>query len=309
MNTPKGKLIIIGGTVDQGNFPGPVIDLPQQINFFEQGILKRIIAESSKKELSAIEIVTTASSMPKASGAGYIKAFNQLGASNVNVLSVRTRAEANASQNIERLMMADVVFFTGGDQLRLSSIIGGTSFHHLLQEKYKNENFIIAGTSAGAAAASVNMIYEGSSHKALSKGEVKVTGGLGFINNVIIDTHFVERGRMGRLLYACASNPVNLGIGLGEDSGLLITGGKNMEAIGSGLIILVDGTHIRHTNMTDVEIGQPVSIQNLIVHVMSSGDHFDLENGELSIGKLKKRKAKQPSVPGIPLPSGKPSIS
>ncbi|UPT68457.1 MAG: hypothetical protein M0D57_07435 [Sphingobacteriales bacterium JAD_PAG50586_3] len=123
--------------------------------------------------------------------------------------------------------------------------------------------------------------------EALLKGEVKITGGLGLINNVIIDTHFVQRGRIGRLLYACASNPINLGIGLGEDTGLVITNGQTMEAIGSGLIILVDGTHMRHTNLTDVEMGEPVSIENLIVHVMAIGDNFDLRTKKLTIAPAK----------------------
>src|SRR5204862_7980365 len=137
--------------------------------------------------------------------------------------------------------------------------------------RYQEEEFLISGTSAGAAASSNNMIYQGSSQGALLKGEVKITGGLGFINNVIIDTHFVQRGSIGRLLYACGSNPVNLGIGIGEDTGLLITDGNSMEAIGSGLIILVDATNMRNTNMSEVEMGEPVSIENLIVHVMSIG--------------------------------------
>jgi len=127
------------------------------------------------------------------------------------------------------------------------------------------------------------MIYQGSSHEALLKGEVKITGGLGFINNVIIDTHFVQRGRIGRLFYVCASNPINLGIGLGEDTGLLITDGNHMEAIGSGLVILVDGTSMRDTNITEVKMGDPVSIENLHVHVMSLGDHYDLKKKKLTI--------------------------
>ena len=175
------------------------------------------------------------------------------------------------------------MIFTGGDQLRLTSIFGGTNFHHLLLEKYENQSFVISGTSAGAAASSNNMIYQGSSHEALLKGEVKITGGLGFINNVIIDTHFVQRGRIGRLFYACASNPINLGIGLGEDTGLLITNGSDMEAIGSGLVILVDATHMRDTNITKVEMGEPVSIENIVVHVMSLGDHYNLKTKKLII--------------------------
>ena len=283
MNNPKGKLIIVGGSVDRGSFSESRDDLKRNLMFFEKGILKKITTESLKKNLSKIEIITTASNIPEEVGEEYINAFAQLDVMNVSVLNIKTREEANAPENIERLKIADVVVFTGGDQLRLTSIFGGTAFHHLLLEKYQNEEFIISGTSAGAAASSNNMIYQGSSHEALLKGEVKITGGLGFINNVIIDTHFVQRGRIGRLLYACASNPINLGIGLGEDTGLLIVNGNNMEAIGSGLVMLVDGTHMKDTNITDVEIGEPVSIENLIVHVMSLGDHYDLKLKKLTI--------------------------
>ncbi len=286
MDAPKGKLIIIGGSVDKGSYFKEQDNQPQNLKFFEKGILKRISTESLKGNLSRIEIITTASSIPKEVGEEYISAFKQLGILNTAVLDVRTREEANAHATLERLRNADIVMFTGGDQLRLTSIFGGTTFHHLLLERYQKEHFVISGTSAGAAASSHNMIYQGSSSEALLKGEVKITGGLGFINNVIIDTHFVQRGRIGRLLYACASNPVNLGIGLGEDTGLLITHGHSMEAIGSGLVILVDGTHMRHTNITDVEMGQPVSIENLTVHVMSFGDHFDLKTKRLTLKNI-----------------------
>lgn len=283
MNKPKGKLIIIGGSVDRGSFSENSNDLQRNLKFFEKGILKRITLESAKNNLSKIEIITTASMIPEEVGQEYIKAFGQLDVLDVDVLNIRTREEANSNESLERLKNADVVIFTGGDQLRLTSIFGGTAFHHLLCNKYELEDFIIAGTSAGAAASSNNMIYQGSSHEALMKGEVKITGGLGFINNVIIDTHFVQRGRIGRLLYACSSNPMNLGIGLGEDTGLLIIDGNNMEAIGSGLVMLVDATHMRDTNISDVEIGVPVSIENLIIHVMTFGDHYDLKGRKLTI--------------------------
>ena len=283
MTSPKGKLIIIGGSVDKGSFSNHPENLPKHLKFFEKGILRRISNESIKGDKSRIEIITTASSIPQEVGDEYQKAFAQLNILNTDVLDVRSREEANSAHVIERLRNADVVMFTGGDQLRLTSIFGGTSFHHLLIERYENEHFIISGTSAGAAASSKNMIYQGSSSEALLKGEVKITGGLGFINNVIIDTHFVQRGRIGRLLYACASNPVNLGIGLGEDAGLLITNGHVMEAIGSGLVILVDGTHMRHTNITDVQMGDPVSIENLTVHVLALADTFDLKTKKMTL--------------------------
>jgi len=283
MNNPKGKLIIIGGSVDRGSFSENAADLQRNLKFFERGILKRITLESAKGNLSKIEIITTASKIPEEVGIEYVKAFAQLDVHNVSVLGIKSREDANSNENLERLKNADVVVFTGGDQLRLTSIFGGTAFHYLLCNKYDYENFIISGTSAGAAASSNNMIYQGSSQEALLKGEVKITGGLGFMNNVIIDTHFVQRGRIGRLLYACASNPMNLGIGLGEDTGLLITNGNNMEAIGSGLIMLVDATHMRDTNISDVEIGTPVSIENVVIHVMTMGDHYDLKEKKLNI--------------------------
>lgn len=287
MGAPKGKLIIIGGAIHTGSFTEEQFDQPNNLNFFERGILKRITLESAKGADSIIEIITTASNIPEKVGEEYVRAFGQLEVTKVGVLNIKSREEANAPENIERLKNADVLMFTGGDQLRLSSIFGGTAFHHVLMDKYENENIVISGTSAGAAASSNNMIYQGSSREALHKGEVKITGGLGFINNVIIDTHFVERGRIGRLLYACASNPINLGIGLGEDTGLVIIAGQTMEAIGSGLIILVDGTHMGNTSITDVEMGEPVSIENLTVHVMAEGDHFDLRTKKLTIANKK----------------------
>lgn len=283
MSIPKGKLIIIGGSVDKGSFSEDANDVPKKLKFFEQGILNRIIKESAKNTSSKIEIITTASNIPDEVGQEYVNAFHNLNVLDVDVLHIKTREEANSAEIVERLKNADIVMFTGGDQLRLSSIIGGTTFHHLLLDKYENESFIISGTSAGAAASSNNMIYQGSSTGALLKGEVKITGGLGFINNVIIDTHFVQRGRIGRLMYACASNPINLGIGLGEDTGLLITEGRKMEAVGSGLVILVDATQMKDTNLTDIDMGAPVSIENLVVHVMAFGDHYDLRAKKLTI--------------------------
>jgi cyanophycinase len=281
----RGKLIIIGGAVDKGSFTETDLDKnkPQNLNFFEEGILKRLIKESNKQELSRVEVVTTASKIPKEIGAEYVKAFSYLGATNVDVLNIERREQAMDPEVLERLKAADVVMFTGGDQLRLTSILGGTPFDDVLIDKYRNEDFIYAGTSAGAAAASNNMIYQGSSSEALLKGEVKITSGLGLIDDVIIDTHFVQRGRIGRLFQAVVGNPKVLGIGLGEDTGLLITNGRQMEAIGSGLVILVDGREIKDTNLTQVELGQPISINHLVTHVLSKNDTFDLDTFKMTI--------------------------
>ncbi|MCX6310549.1 MAG: cyanophycinase [Bacteroidetes bacterium] len=282
---PKGKLIVIGGAVDKGSFTEKNFDkqVEKNLNFFETGILKRLMIESKHKEDSQVEIITTASKIPREVGPEYAKAFEYLGAKNVSVMHIEKREEADNVELIERIRKADVVMFTGGDQLRLTSILGGTDIHNLILEKYKNEDFIFAGTSAGAAAASSSMIYQGSSSEALLKGEVKITSGLGLIDNVVFDTHFVHRGRIGRLFQAVDGNPKTLGIGLGEDTGLLITDGKFLKAIGSGLVILVDGRFIKDTNITEVEMGQPISIKNLVVHVMSQHDHYDLEKHEMTI--------------------------
>ncbi|HCQ12434.1 cyanophycinase [Flavobacterium sp.] len=281
----RGKLIIIGGAVDKGSFTETNLDrnAPKNLNFFEEGILKRVIKESKLKELSRIEVITTASKIPKEIGPEYVKALNYLGANNVDILDIVRREQAMDPEVLARLRAADVVMFTGGDQLRLTSILGGTQFDDILREKYINEDFIYAGTSAGAAAASSSMIYQGSSSEALLKGEVKITSGLGLIDGVIIDTHFVQRGRIGRLFQAVVGNPKVLGIGLGEDTGLLITNGRQMEAIGSGLVILVDGREVKDTNLTQVELGQPISINHLVTHVMSKNDTFDLDTFKMTI--------------------------
>lgn len=290
MIVPKGKLIIIGGAVDMGTNVSAEehIMLPHYIKFFERGILRRMINESAHQLGSKVEVIVTASQIPELVGEEYIKAFNQLEVTNVNVLDIRTREDAQNPEYLDRIRQADVVMFSGGDQLRLSSIFGGTEFLQILKKRYYNENFIVAGTSAGAAAASTNMIYRGQSSDALVKGEVQITAGLGFIDNVIIDTHFVQRGRIGRLFYAVASNPGILGIGLGEDAGLLITEGSTMEAIGSGLTIVVDGRNLVQTNIYDVEMGAPVSIEGLKVHVMSIYDKYDLDQHRLLIKKVAK---------------------
>ena len=279
-----GKLMIIGGAVNKGSFSETDYDqnIEKNLNFFERGILRKIIDESRLKEDSVIEVITTASQIPQIVGPEYKKAFEFLGAKNVNILDIINREQANSDGITARATAADVVMFTGGDQLRLTSILGGTRFHDIILQKYQEENFIYAGTSAGAAAASENMIYQGSSSEALLKGEIKTTQGLGFIDNVIVDTHFVQRGRIGRLFQAVVNNPRTLGIGLGEDTGLFIDN-DIMTAIGSGLVILVDGRFIKDTNLTNIDLGKPISIDNLIVHVLSQNDFYDLKEKNLTI--------------------------
>lgn len=293
---PVGKLMIIGGAVNKGSFSETDYDqnVEKNLNFFERGILRKIITESKHKEDSVIEVITTASQIPQIVGPEYKRAFEFLGAKNVNILDIQNREQANSDAMVARAHNADVVMFTGGDQLRLTSILGGTRFHDTILLKYQETDFVYSGTSAGAAAASENMIYQGSSSEALLKGEIKTTQGLGFIDNVIVDTHFVQRGRIGRLFQAVVNNPRTLGIGLGEDTGLYIHGDE-MTAVGSGLVILVDGRFIKDTNLTNIHLGEPISIDNLTVHVMSVNDCFNLKTKELTI-----ENSQYSPVPSVP---------
>ena len=147
----------------------------------------------------------------------------------------------------------------------------------ILKYRYQHENFLIAGTSAGAMAMSNTMIYEGNAAIANLKGEVKITTGLGLMFDVIIDTHFDKRGRFNRLAQAVAAQPGAIGIGLGEDTGIVVSEGIELKAIGSGSVVIIDGRNIDFNNIADIKFGQPISVENIIVHIMSKGDVYNLE--------------------------------
>jgi cyanophycinase len=189
-------------------------------------------------------------------------------------MHIRTRQDTLNPEYLKRVMQCDAVMFSGGNQLRLSVTDGGTEFLSIMKKRYIYEDFVIAGTSAGAMAMSKTMIYEGNATRAHLKGEVKITTGLGFIDSVIIDSHFEKRGRFGRLAQAVATNPSQIGIGLGEDTGMLITEGNKMEAIGSGLVVIIDGHDILHSNIADIPDGNPISIENLKVHFCEKGNGY-----------------------------------
>lgn len=276
MNTPKGKIIAIGGNEDKGTYSNSRSQRKYYLNFFELGILKRFTAELGKAN-PQIEVITTASMIPEEVGAIYQKAFSILDLHNVGLMHIRTQTETDLPENLERLRQADGILFSGGDQSRIIRAFAGTEFLHICKHRYQHEeSFVIAGTSAGAMAMSGIMITRGSSFEALMKGTVKLDLGLDFLSNVIIDSHFVKRGRFGRLMEAVALHPNKIGIGLGEDTGVLITKGNLIETIGSNLVIIVDGYHIRHNNVNEVNRGEPLSIENMILHVLAKGNVYDI---------------------------------
>lgn len=274
MSHPKGKLIAIGGAEDKGTNLETGEIFRNNLNFFELGILRRVVQEAGGPA-ARIEVITTASMIPYEVGENYLDAFGKIGCTNIGLMHIRTRQDAMNNEFIERIRHCDAVMFSGGNQLRLSATDGGTQFLSLLKKRYNEEKgFVIAGTSAGAMAMSNTMIYEGNATRAHLKGEVKITTGLGFLNTVIIDSHFEKRGRFGRLAQAVAANPGCIGIGLGEDTGMLITEGNKMEAIGSGLVVIVDGHDILHSNIADIPDGNPISLENLKVHFCEKGNGY-----------------------------------
>ena len=278
MNTPKGKLIPVGGAEDKGTDLEQGFIQRNNLNFFEAGILSRIVDETKFHQDSKIEVITTASTIPVEVGENYLEAFAKLSCTNVNVMHIRNREDAQKPDYIQRIKEADAVMFSGGNQMRLTATFGGTEIYRTLQTRYKNEEgFLIAGTSAGAMAMSNTMIYEGNAANAHLKGAVKVTTGLAFMGDVIFDSHFDKRGRFGRLAQAVATNPTCIGIGLGEDTGLLITEGNKMEAMGSGMIIIIDGHNIGYCNIADIADNSPISVENLTVHFLAKGNRYMLE--------------------------------
>ena len=276
MSIPKGKLIAIGGAEDKGTDLETGEIHRNNLNFFERGILRRIVEEAGGAS-SRIEVITTASTIPQEVGNSYLNAFGKIGCTNIGILHIRNRHDALNDEYLERIRHCDCVMFSGGNQLRLSATFGGTDFLQILHTRYLNEDFVVAGTSAGAMAMSNTMIYEGNATRAHLKGEVKITTGLAFLDRVIIDSHFEKRGRFGRLAQAVSSNPSCIGIGLGEDTGMLVTEGNKMEAIGSGLVMIIDGHNIRHSNIADIPEGNPISIENIVVHFCEKGNGYLLK--------------------------------
>lgn len=279
MHIPKGKLIAIGGAEDKGTGTEHGDVFRDNLNFFELGILRRIVEEAGGPA-ARIEVVTTASMIPYEVGENYLNAFGKIGCTDIGVMHIRNREDAQREDYLQRIRSCAGVLFSGGNQLRLTTVFGGTTFLKIILDHYENENFVIAGTSAGAMAMSNTMIYEGSASRAHLKGEVKITTGLALMDHVIFDSHFEKRGRFARLAQAVSANPSCIGIGLGEDTGMLITEGNRMEAIGSGLVIIVDGHDIRHSNIADIPAGNPISIENLKVHFCAKGNGYLVKERE-----------------------------
>lgn len=246
-------------------------------NFTGLEILKTFV-ELIGKEDPVIEVITSASGLGNEFFEDYNKVFTELGVKRVNHIHHNTRKEVLDDNLLERISAADAFFFSGGDQLLLTSLYGGTILMRNLKERYIHDKIVIGGTSAGAMALSTPMIYAGSKEVHELGGEIKVTTGLEFMKDICIDTHFVHRGRFVRLAQVIATNPTNIGIGIEEDTAMIVRGGQDVEVIGSGTIIFFEGYDISETNVGEFGCKKPISIRNLKVHILSKGDTYRIEH-------------------------------
>jgi cyanophycinase len=270
---PKGVLIPIGGNEHKGD----EIDEGFSVDFIDDGILSHVVKEAGGPD-SKIVIIPTASSIPDEVAENYIHAFGQFGCTDLTVLDIRSKEDSNSKEVLETLEACECVMFSGGDQSKIAKHIGGSKAHEILSRRYQNERLVIAGTSAGAMAMSSEMVAGGSSQESLLKGAVFMRKGLGLIEGLVIDTHFIRRGRFGRLAESVAIHPSLLGVGLAEDTGIVIEKGNQFRVIGSGMVILFDPRGLTHNRHAELAKGTPISLGNLTVHILANGDEFTIDN-------------------------------
>ena len=273
----KGTLIPIGGNEDKGS--------DEEISeFVKDGILSQVLKESGGENANFL-VIPTASMIPKQVGKNYKKALKKLGCTNINIKNINKRSQCDKKSIQQLFLDADCIFFTGGDQSRIVDIIGGTPVHDIIFDRLRNENIVLSGTSAGAMSMSKEMIMGGSSIECLVKGSVKMREGMNYIPYMIIDSHFVNRGRFGRLAEAVARFPELIGIGLAEDTGLII---KNNEfkVIGSGMVIVFDPSGLTHNNYEVLDKDLPMSMTNLTTHILADGDYFHMHNRTIKVYPL-----------------------
>ncbi|MBC2844172.1 cyanophycinase [Winogradskyella flava] len=279
MQKAKGTLIPIGGNEDKGI----EADEMYTLEFIEEGILYHVVKEAGGNGANIV-VIPTASSIPVEVGENYLAAFSTLGCKNVEVLDIRSQEDSETEHAISLIKNADCVMFSGGDQSKIRDKIGDTTIHNILAKRYENEEgFVIAGTSAGAMAMAKEMIAGGSASESFIKGAVNMYNGLGLIPELIIDTHFIRRGRFGRQSEAVAKFPNLIGFGLAEDTGMIIKNGNDCTVIGSGMVIVFDGSTLTHNNEKILKEGTPMTMANMIVHVLSNGDEYDIENRKVKV--------------------------
>jgi cyanophycinase len=268
----RGWIIPIGGAEEKDNAPA---------------ILKRFV-QLAGGDQADIVVIPTASQLAS-TGARYERIFAELGAARVSAMDFDTRRDCEEPGRLERLQQATGVFFTGGNQLRLTTLIGGTSIAKVVRV-LNAAGVPVAGTSAGAAFISEHMIAFGSEGATPVAGSVRLAPGLGLTNRFIIDQHFRQRDRLGRLLSALAYNPFAVGIGLDEDTAAFIAPDNTVHVEGSGGITVVDASEVVFSSMDSIDEGQPVCLLGVKLHVLTQGATFNLASRKAEAGSLRKAK-------------------
>ncbi len=210
-------------------------------------------------------------------GDEYRKIFQELGIKNIKILTIRNRRDAVDINNVNLIENTALMFFTGGDQLRITSLIGGTPLYSKIQKLYEG-GCTFVGTSAGASVMSDTMIITGPDEESPKKCTLKMAPGLGLIKGVIIDQHFAQRGRIGRLLVGIAENPQSLGIGIDEDTAIIVSDNNEFTVMGSGAVYVIDGSNITYSNVSEQYPEEILSIFDVKLHVLKYGNKFDLIN-------------------------------
>jgi cyanophycinase len=254
-----GHLLVIGGAEDKYN---------------ERRILKKFL-ELAGGEKAEILIVPVASDFPEFAADIYVQAFRRLGVANPRVLRATSRQDVFQADADELLDGVTGVFITGGDQMRLVSILGGTKFSQKMRRLAAETNMVLAGTSAGAAGMSTSMIVRGESTPHPQKNSVRLSPGLGLLKNVIIDQHFTERGRISRLITAVSYNPYNLGIGIDENTAIILDNEGILEVFGGGTVTIVDGSQITYNEIAEVGDHDSFSVCGVQLHILGDGLIYD----------------------------------
>lgn len=256
----RGKLIVIGGAEDTEN---------------DCEILKEFV-RLSKGARARIVVMTVATNKVEQLGSLYQNVFKRLGVDEVSVVDVSSREDAKSEKSLKALKEATGIFFTGGDQLHITTLLGGTKMHEILTNQYK-EGTVLAGTSAGAAMMSNSMFIRGKSDETPRFGGMEIGPGMDFVIGAVIDTHFSQRGRIGRLLTAVAHYPQDVGLGIDENTAAIFSG-REFEVIGEGVITVVDAGDITYTNLPEISDGDALALYNVKVHVLPAGHRFNLED-------------------------------
>ncbi|UNC90691.1 cyanophycinase [Candidatus Contubernalis alkaliaceticus] len=258
----QGNLVIVGGAEDKKK---------------DCIILRRVIGLAGG-DSADLAVLTTASEKPEETGESYKLVFKKLGLSEVSIFDISNRQDANNKRIVNELAKKTGIFFTGGDQLRITSILGGTLLGKTLLQMYRL-GVVIAGTSAGASVMSDTMIIGGDSDEAPHISTLSLAPGLGFLEESVVDQHFAQRGRIGRLLSVIACNPNILGIGIDEDTAVVVFPRGELEVIGSNSVTILDGTRVEYSNVSELSDGkQSLSITGVTLHALSSGARYSLKD-------------------------------